>query len=155
MTSNPEFVYKRLADVSYNTMQKFLNSLTIETKTWREFEADEKGNRFFPITAIGYAVFDKSKPNEMIAFGYIYLMRSYSRASEVPTANVGMVVKRNYQGMKIGQRLHELLENLAREKGIKRFFATQDCDNNPAEHNVLKRGWKIIERIQHVQKDLE
>ena len=145
-------VYRKLGVVSRRTIHIFLSGLTSELEHWRERSINKKTGKFHVRSHIqGYGVFDG---NKMIALGYFYLLKEF----DVPTANVSIVVKKEYQNQKIGARLYILLEVMAKKRRIKRFHATHDIDNEIISRSILRRGWKTVESTKSlcvIEKELK
>lgn len=150
--SNVDFV--NLVFVSEKRIRKFLNGLTDELDGWGEICIDRRDNsRCLRVTGNGYAAFVN---DGIVGIGYIYKLSGMSEEQNLPIANVSIVVKKEFQGNGIGQQFHEMLEKLAREHMVAKFYASQDVWNKVATHLVRKRGWSV-QRVNNkyiVEKNL-
>lgn len=64
---------------------------------------------------------------------------SYAQSDSEDTAEVAFVVREDFQGMGITTYLLGVLENIAKENGYKRFYATVLADNTAMLHIFKKR----------------
>lgn len=132
--------YKEIKDVPRNAILKFLESLNVELKTFRDFWTDDSGNRTWRVL--------QPESHGIVALykGRVFGVRYWFTLPEYPntTGITGVVVKKEYWEQGINQTLLKLTIEMAKKHGLKKFISGIDRENMASLWCALKSGYRIV-----------
>lgn len=142
--------FKNVTEISdfCEKLAEFLNDLDEELETWRDY-VEKNGKRSIPHRITGYACLDREK---IVGIYYFSLSKKFSVRYSIQRlflpreAQIGILVKKEYQRRGIATHLRELTRDLLRELGYKREVSSVDSDNIAGLKYANKGGSRIEKR---------